>query len=63
MTDAGLRGAFGIGLETALGRKWDGTAVQFDFNVPERFNLNYTGEDDEDHRPVLIHRALDGSYE
>jgi len=49
--------------EDALGRDWDGPTVQLDFNMPERFDLTYTGEDNEDHRPVMIHRALFGSYE
>jgi threonyl-tRNA synthetase len=49
--------------EDALGRRWDGPTVQLDFNMPERFELTYTGEDNEDHRPVMIHRALYGSYE
>jgi threonyl-tRNA synthetase len=49
--------------EDALGRNWDGPTVQLDFNMPERFDLSYTGEDNEDHRPVMIHRALYGSYE
>ena len=49
--------------EDALGRSWDGPTVQLDFNMPERFDLSYTGEDNEEHRPVMIHRALYGSYE
>ena len=49
--------------EDALGRRWDGPTVQLDFNMPERFELTYTGEDNEDHRPVMIHRALYGSFE
>jgi threonyl-tRNA synthetase len=49
--------------EDALGRTWDGPTVQLDFNMPERFDLTYTGRDNEDHRPVMIHRALYGSYE
>jgi threonyl-tRNA synthetase len=49
--------------EDALGREWDGPTVQLDFNMPERFDLTYTGEDNEDHRPVMLHRALYGSYE
>ncbi|MXR42793.1 threonine--tRNA ligase [Halobaculum sp. WSA2] len=49
--------------EDALGRSWDGPTVQLDFTMPERFDLTYTGEDNEDHRPVMIHRALYGSYE
>ncbi|AXR77171.1 threonine--tRNA ligase [Natrarchaeobaculum sulfurireducens] len=49
--------------EDAIGRKWDGPTVQLDFNMPERFDLTYVGEDNEDHQPVMIHRALYGSYE
>ena len=49
--------------EDALGRKWDGPTVQLDFNMPDRFDLSYTGEDNEEHQPVMIHRALYGSYE
>jgi threonyl-tRNA synthetase len=49
--------------EDALGRKWDGPTVQLDFNMPERFDLNYVGEDNEKHRPVMIHRGIYGSYE
>ena len=52
-----------FGFEDALGRVWDGPTVQLDFNMPERFELSYTGEDNEEHRPVMIHRALYGSYE
>ncbi|MDR9411986.1 MAG: threonine--tRNA ligase [Haloquadratum sp.] len=47
----------------ALGRRWDGPTVQLDFNMPERFGLTYTGSDNTDHQPVMIHRALYGSYE
>jgi threonyl-tRNA synthetase len=49
--------------EDALGRNWDGPTVQLDFNMPDRFDLSYTGEDNEEHQPVMIHRALYGSYE
>jgi threonyl-tRNA synthetase len=52
-----------FGFEDALGRVWDGPTVQLDFTMPERFDLTYTGEDNEEHRPVMIHRALYGSYE
>jgi threonyl-tRNA synthetase len=52
-----------FGFEDALGRRWDGPTVQLDFNMPERFDLTYTGADNEEHRPVMIHRALYGSYE
>ncbi len=47
----------------ALGREWDGPTIQLDFNMPEAFDLNYKGEDNEDHRCVMIHRALLGSYD
>ena len=52
-----------FGFEDALGRVWDGPTVQLDFNMPDRFDLTYAGEDNEDHQPVMIHRALYGSYE
>jgi threonyl-tRNA synthetase len=44
-----------------LGRMWQLSTVQFDFNLPERFELEYKGEDGELHRPVMVHRALFGS--
>jgi threonyl-tRNA synthetase len=47
----------------AIGRTWQLTTVQFDFNLPERFQLEYIGEDNKPHRPVMIHRALFGSME
>ncbi|MFC4438969.1 MULTISPECIES: threonine--tRNA ligase [Natrialbaceae] len=49
--------------EDAIGRSWDGPTVQLDFNMPQRFDLDYVGEDNEEHEPVMIHRALYGSYE
>ena len=49
--------------EDALGRTWDGPTVQLDFNMPDRFDLEYTGSDNQAHQPVMIHRALYGSYE
>jgi len=49
--------------QDAIGRDWDGPTVQLDFNMPERFDLSYVGEDNEEHQPVMIHRALYGSYE
>ncbi|WP_423744069.1 threonine--tRNA ligase (plasmid) [Haladaptatus sp. SPP-AMP-3] len=52
-----------FGFEDALGRVWDGPTVQLDFNMPERFDLSYVTEDNEEERPVMIHRALYGSYE
>ncbi|MFT4052336.1 MAG: threonine--tRNA ligase [Microbacterium sp.] len=47
----------------AIGRTWQLATVQLDFNLPERFDLEYTGPDGERHRPVMIHRALFGSIE
>jgi threonyl-tRNA synthetase len=47
----------------ALGREWQCATVQFDFNHPENFSLEYVGEDGERHRPVMVHRALLGSME
>ncbi len=47
----------------AIGRPWQLSTVQFDFNLPERFDLSYTGADGAAHRPVMIHRALWGSVE
>ncbi len=50
-------------LRDAIGREWQGGTIQFDFNLPERFDLSYTGEDGKPHRPVMVHRALMGSVE
>src|SRR5207249_2493167 len=50
-------------VEDAIGRTWQLTTVQFDFNFPERFQLEYIGEDNRPHRPIMIHRALFGSME
>ena len=47
----------------AIGRSWQGPTVQLDFNLPERFALEYIGEDNERHRPVMLHRVLVGSME
>jgi len=47
----------------AIGRTWQMSTIQLDFNQPERFELEYTGSDGEKHRPVMIHRALFGSVE
>jgi threonyl-tRNA synthetase len=47
----------------AIGRKWQGPTVQLDFNLPERFEIEYVGEDNEKHRPVMLHRVLVGSME
>ena len=47
----------------ALGREWQLSTIQFDFNLPERFDMTYIGQDGEAHRPYMIHRALLGSME
>jgi threonyl-tRNA synthetase len=47
----------------SLGRSWQLGTVQLDYSMPERFQLSYTGADNQEHRPVMIHRALFGSYE
>jgi threonyl-tRNA synthetase len=52
-----------IKVQDALGRPWQCTTVQFDFNLPERFTLTYVGEDNRHHRPYMVHRALLGSME
>ena len=52
-----------IKLKDALGRTWQCSTIQFDFNLPERFDLTYVGEDGKEHRPYMIHRALLGSME
>ena len=52
-----------IKLVDVLGRLWQLSTVQFDFNLPKRFALEYVGEDGERHQPVMVHRALFGSVE
>ena len=52
-----------IKIEDAIGRIWQLGTIQLDFNLPERFDLQYTGEDGQKHRPVMVHRALFGSVE
>src|SRR5262245_23264704 len=47
----------------SIGRPWQLGTVQLDYYMPERFELTYTGADNSDHRPVMIHRALMGSFE
>ncbi len=47
----------------AIGREWQLSTIQFDFNLPERFDLTYIGEDGQPHRPYMVHRALLGSLE
>jgi len=50
-------------VKDALGRSWQLGTIQVDYNLPERFELEYTGSDDKKHRPVMIHRAPFGSME
>ena len=52
-----------IKIEDFLGREWQMTTIQFDFNLPERFDMVYTGKDGQEHRPYMIHRALLGAWE
>jgi threonyl-tRNA synthetase len=52
-----------IKVEDSIGRLWQLSTVQFDFNLPERFELEYTGDDNKPHRPIMVHRALLGSVE
>jgi threonyl-tRNA synthetase len=50
-------------LRDALGRSWQMTTIQFDFNLPDRFDMKYIGPDGQEHRPYMVHRALLGSLE
>ena len=52
-----------IDVRDAIGRRWQLSTIQYDFNLPERFELEYVGADNERHQPVMIHRALMGSIE
>ncbi len=52
-----------IKVKDTLGRAWQCSTIQVDFNVPERFDVTYRGPDGKDHRPIMIHRALMGSLE
>jgi threonyl-tRNA synthetase len=47
----------------SIGRSWQLGTIQLDYNAPERFELKYVGEDNTEHRPVVIHRAVSGSFE
>jgi len=50
-------------IKDALGREWQTTTIQFDFNLPERFDISYIGSDGQKHQPYMVHRALLGSLE
>lgn len=52
-----------IKISDAIGREWQCSTIQFDFNLPERFDMTYIGSDGQKHRPLMIHRALLGSIE
>ncbi|MDD3104188.1 MAG: threonine--tRNA ligase [Candidatus Cloacimonetes bacterium] len=52
-----------IKIKDAIGRAWQCTTIQFDFNLPERFDMQYIGADNSPHRPIMIHRAVLGSVE
>jgi threonyl-tRNA synthetase len=52
-----------IKFKDAIGRLWQGPTIQLDFNLPERFELEYTGADNKPHRPVMVHRAIFGTLE
>jgi threonyl-tRNA synthetase len=52
-----------VKLRDAIGREWQGTTIQLDYQLPERFALEYTGADNRAHRPVMIHRAILGTVE
>jgi threonyl-tRNA synthetase len=52
-----------IKIKDQLGRSWQCSTIQVDFNLPERFQMHYTGTDNSDHQPIMIHRALMGSLE
>ena len=52
-----------VHIRDAIGRQWQITTVQFDFNLPQRFGLTYIGEDGKEHEPYMIHRALLGTME
>ena len=52
-----------VKIKDALGRAWQCTTIQFDFNLPERFDLTFQGSDGRQHRPFMVHRAIMGSME
>jgi len=52
-----------IKLKDALGREWQATTIQFDFNLPQQFEMTYVGEDGQEHQPYVVHRALLGALE
>jgi len=55
--------AIDLKVEDAMGRLWQGTTIQFDFNLPERFNMTYIGANGKEYRPFMVHRTVLGSME
>ncbi len=66
-TDVGGGAFYGpkidLKIKDAIGREWQTTTIQFDFNLPERFDMTFVGADGRKHRPYMVHRALFGSLE
>ncbi len=52
-----------VKIKDAIGRLWQCSTIQFDFNLPERFDMEYVGQDNKRHRPYMVHRAIFGSIE
>lgn len=52
-----------VKIKDAIGRLWQCSTIQFDFNLPERFDMEYVGPDNKRHRPYMVHRAIFGSIE
>jgi threonyl-tRNA synthetase len=52
-----------VNIKDALNRNWQIATIQLDYNLPERFDLTYEGSDGQKHRPVMVHRAIFGSFE
>src|SRR5207237_8338492 len=50
-------------VKDSIGREWQLGTIQLDYNAPDRFELGYVGDDNKEHRPVVIHRAIYGSFE
>jgi len=55
--------SFDVMIKDAIGREWQTSTIQLDFNLPSRFNITYTGEDGKDHTPYILHRVIYGSLE
>lgn len=55
--------AVAMGVQDAIGRKWQCSTIQLDFNLPERFEMTYIDSENEKQRPIMVHRAILGSIE